>query len=73
MGVKPALEDVVEKQRAAWRIIARMERTETSETEAGEGILVELRNVIQVSQESRAEATQAETSLAALRAGAHWG
>ena len=68
MGVKPTLEDVVESQRAAWRIIARMERTETSETEAGEGILVELRNVIQVSPESRAEATQAETTPAAMLA-----
>ena len=65
VGVKPALEDAVESRRAAWRIIARTEQTETSEIEAGEGILVELRNVIQMSQESRAEATQAETSLAA--------
>ena len=40
----------------------------TSEVAAGEGILVELRNVIQESQESRAEAMQAETSLAAVLA-----
>ena len=40
----------------------------TSEVDAGEGILVELRNVIEVSQESRAEAMQAEMSLAAVLA-----
>ena len=56
MGVRPALEDAVESRRAAWRIIARVERTETSEIEAGEGILVELS---QASQGSRAEGTQA--------------
>ena len=46
-----------------------MSRTgSTSEVEAGDGILVELRNVIQVSQESRADAMHAETSLAAVLA-----
>ena len=41
-------------------------RETTSETETGEGILVELRNVIKVSQESRAGATQALASAGAL-------
>ena len=40
--------------------------TTTSEIEAEEGVLVELRNVIKVSQESRAEATQALASAGAL-------
>ena len=34
-------ENAVGSRRAAWRIIARTERTETSETEAGEGTLME--------------------------------
>ena len=46
-----------------------MSRTgSTSEVEPGEDILVELRNVIQVSEESPAEGLQAETSLAAVLA-----
>ena len=34
-------ENAVESGRAAWCIIARVERTETSEIEAGEALLVE--------------------------------
>ena len=34
-------ENAVGSRRAAWRIIARSERTETFETEAGEGTLVD--------------------------------
>ena len=37
-----SIESVVGSRRAAWRIIARTERTETSETEAGEGTLVDV-------------------------------
>ena len=35
-------ENAVGSRRAAWRIIARTERTETSETKAGEGTLVDV-------------------------------
>ena len=41
-------ENAVGSRRAAWRIIARTERTETSETNAGEGTLVDVQVLLAV-------------------------
>ena len=43
-------ENAVGSRRAAWRIIARTERTETSETKAGEGTLVDVQVPVAVEE-----------------------